>query len=857
MGTAKQQVIDRYTDWRWRLNHLYQIKDETGHQVTFKMNWAQEALFDGMHYANVILKARQLGFTTFIQLFMLDQCLFNKNIRAGTVAHTLDSAKEIFREKIKFAYDNLAPELREAIPAKQDAADTLTFANGSSLIVGTSLRSGTYQYLHISELGYISAHYPEKAEEIRTGALNTVHPGQIVFIESTAKGKLGLFHEICEDAQELQRQGAELGLLDYKFHFFPWWRHPGYRLDESPPEGLKTRAYFRALERHGIALTDAQKAWYAKKARTQGRSIKSEFPSTPEEAFEGAEGIFFDCFDRDLHVVRPFRIPAHWTRFRSEDWGTARPFSIGWWAVASETVRTPCDRIIPRGALIKYREWYGVQTDEAGRVLANTGIKSTPQRVGKGIVEREAEGEILAYHVADPAMWQDQGGPSQAEQQHDAIKEWSKRLAKPHSDVIWRKGNNQRTRRGKAKGGWDQMRERMLGEDLGEGVERPMIFWFGSCIHSIRTIPSLLHDEHQPEDVDTNGEDHAADECFAPGTLVDTAEGPRRIETLTNGLVHSISGLETYTARLTHRNARVIKLTFGDMRSIICTPDHRFLTADGWIAARDMKGRICQRSSAPQSRNSAEFDITAAAHTFSAKVCGFTGWFGKMLTGRLPRAGTSITRTMTAPTTPWRIWNYRKLARILATTARSMADASMGWLPRVLPLPNGMALSMVGPGTQSTTGDTAQQVLTPGKHRSVSAAEKNMLLCTASNSADQRVSKHGIEHKESSRRHFSVPFAEILSKVTSIVQTRLVAVLAAASYQVISVEGAGKSDVYCLSVPTTEAFSVNGMVVHNCRYACMSRPYETPKPPDKKPMTDLSNVTMNQLWQETERRFDA
>ena len=57
------------------------------------------------------------------------------------------------------------------------------------------------------------------------------------------------------------------------------------------------------------------------------------------------------------------------------------------------------------------------------------------------------------------------------------------------------------------------MRERMLGEDLGDGVERPMIFWFGSCVHSIRTIPGLMHDDKKPEDVDTNGEDHAADEA--------------------------------------------------------------------------------------------------------------------------------------------------------------------------------------------------------------------------------------------------------------------------------------------------------------------------------------------------------
>jgi hypothetical protein len=139
------------------------------------------------------------------------------------------------------------------------------------------------------------------------------------------------------------------------------------------------------------------------------------------------------------------------------------------------------------------------------------GIKSTPKKVGQGIVEREAKGEKISYHVADPAMWADVGGPSQAEQQHDSIQEAAKKHQKL-SDVVWRKGNNQRVKRGKSKGGWDQLRDRFIGEDVGDGVERPMIYFFGTCIHTIRTIPGLMHDPANPEDLDSNGEDHAADE---------------------------------------------------------------------------------------------------------------------------------------------------------------------------------------------------------------------------------------------------------------------------------------------------------------------------------------------------------
>ena len=153
---------------------------------------AQESLMNDLHFCNVILKARQLGFTTFIQIFMLDQCIFNSNIRAGTIAHRLDDARLIFRDKVKYPYDNLPEALRNARPLLSDSAEELVLANNSSIRVGTSLRSGTLQYLHISEYGKLCAQFADKAREVRTGALNTLQSGQIVFIESTAEGHEGI-----------------------------------------------------------------------------------------------------------------------------------------------------------------------------------------------------------------------------------------------------------------------------------------------------------------------------------------------------------------------------------------------------------------------------------------------------------------------------------------------------------------------------------------------------------------------------------------------------------------------------------------------------------------------------------------
>src|SRR5215207_225947 len=173
-------LLSQFSDWRWRLNNLYWIVNKEGKRTQFKMNWAQENLFNGMHYMNVILKARQLGFTTFIQIFMLDACLFNADIRAGTIAHKLDDAKTIFRDKVKYPYDELPDAIKAARPVIKDSADELMFSNNSSIRVGTSLRSGTLQYLHVSEYGKLCAKYPDKAREVRTGALNTIQSGQLL-----------------------------------------------------------------------------------------------------------------------------------------------------------------------------------------------------------------------------------------------------------------------------------------------------------------------------------------------------------------------------------------------------------------------------------------------------------------------------------------------------------------------------------------------------------------------------------------------------------------------------------------------------------------------------------------------------
>ncbi|MGD2065726.1 MAG: terminase [Candidatus Bathyarchaeota archaeon] len=284
-----RQLKPTFRNRETRFANYYKIVDKYGQIKPFKLNWAQKELNDSLHNMNIILKARQLGMSSFISIIFLDACLFQPNISAGIIAHTKEDAQQIFK-KIRFAYDNLPSFIRYAYPATSDSVRELAFPNGSSIRVGTSLRSQTFQYLHISEFGYICAHYRDKAQEIISGSLNTVAPGQHIFIESTAEGKEGYFYEMCQHA----RFNQDITNLDFKFHFFPWWRHPDYLTDKKTLITNEYETYFEELKAKNIHLKDEQKWWYIRKAVTQQDSMKREYPSTPDEAFEeSSEGFFF------------------------------------------------------------------------------------------------------------------------------------------------------------------------------------------------------------------------------------------------------------------------------------------------------------------------------------------------------------------------------------------------------------------------------------------------------------------------------------------------------------------------------------------------------------------------------------
>lgn len=221
------------------------------------------------------------------------------------------------------------------------------------------------------------------------------------------------------------------------------------------------------------------------------------------------DGAFFDCWDERKHVLSASRwlpvIPPHAMRFRAMDWGFAKPFCVGWYAVADGTWH------LPRGALVKYREWYGSD----GR--PNVGLRMNADLVARGILARERmfdgrtgnwRQESIDYGTCDPSMFVRDGGPSIQE-------------SMAQEGCNWFRADNKRV------AGWAEMRRRLAGND----GETPLLYFLDSCVDSIRTIPTLQHDETDAEDVDTEQEDHAGDEtryaCMSRPYVRDAAVDPQ------------------------------------------------------------------------------------------------------------------------------------------------------------------------------------------------------------------------------------------------------------------------------------------------------------------------------------------
>ncbi len=196
-----------------------------------------------------------------------------------------------------------------------------------------------------------------------------------------------------------------------------------------------------------------------------------------EGDFDLFAGQFFSEWRYEIHTCQPFEIPSDWKRFKSGDAGFVQP-SIGWYAIS------------PDGQVFRYRELY--KQNLTFSQLAEESVAITNPN------------EVIDYEVWDPAFWARKGENDQALSGAEIYAQRIKQLTKKEPRMI--RGENNRSV------GWGIVREYMkpyLGEN---DVVTSKFQIFTNNTEAIRVIPEQQHDDRNPEDLDTDGEDHIPDE---------------------------------------------------------------------------------------------------------------------------------------------------------------------------------------------------------------------------------------------------------------------------------------------------------------------------------------------------------
>jgi hypothetical protein len=272
-----------------RLINLFQIQTKEGKRKFFQHNPAQLHYEQHRAKKNIILKARQIGFTTYEQLRKLEKAMLKQDHITSTIAHTKDKTLDIFRIA-QFAWDNLPEEIKSRYKIQYDSAKELTFgATGSRYFVDTNTRSKTVHDLHVSEVARI-----KDLEALFSDSIESVPMDGEITLETTAQG-LNQFYDLWKASVE--------GKTDFKPHFYNWTWNPNYA-SQIPAQNDWKEHYRELARQYGLVvdieeqfnLTPEQFYWYYLKARALKTRVKEDYPTVPEEAFLSTSGSVFDLF---------------------------------------------------------------------------------------------------------------------------------------------------------------------------------------------------------------------------------------------------------------------------------------------------------------------------------------------------------------------------------------------------------------------------------------------------------------------------------------------------------------------------------------------------------------------------------
>lgn len=543
-------------------------------------------------------------------------------------------------------------------------------------------------------------------------------------------------------------------------------------------------------------------------------------------------GAALEKLHRSTHMIRSFKPLDHWTKFMSIDWGTAKPYSIGWYCVPDEDVVLAAkngykEMLVPKNSIIRYRELYGWngKPDEgcreeswqvAQKILAMEAdaVDMFPDIEGKknmlDEIRKKKKIEKIDYRIGDSAMWAQHDGPSVAEN-----------MAK--NGVILEPSHKDRA------ANYLEFRSR-----ISPAKGNPGFFVTENCIHFWRTVPELQLDERKPESgPDTRQEDH----CVISDTVLLFKDGPARIgdKVHTTGEVWTPLGWRKYKkCRLTQKDAEIVNVYVGKKKFLTCTPNHKILTERGWREAKDCVGEI-PLLSIPKHRHSWEDNINllknieragGRGHIINAslkeKLFYYIEWFGRLIKEKSQKDSISIILMEMFQITRLKISNVlmgkfiteNMRENLVLNTLKSGKTQEINIIKKVKENFSRLIVNFV----------------------KKNSSQQNIAFSEIGNFVRTYVNLEAVEEKNlkshqgflKKKLYLFVHVANrlfkriggILSSVPKNVKTNII---------VTSVEPAGKSDVYCMEVEEAHCFVLeNGLIVHNCydevAYSLISRP---------------------------------
>lgn len=392
--------------------------------------------------------------------------LKHKGIRICIVRRTYP---ELIENHIKPLKEMLKCGTKDAIAKYNDSRKELKFINGSEILFRycnaekdlNNFQGIEFDIVFLDEATQLQQEWIMKIDACVRGANS--FPKRTYYTMNPGGASHGYIKRIFID------RAFENGEYAEDYSFIQSLVTDNKALMKENPE------YIKQLEKLPPKLREA---WLNGRWDVFEGAFFEEFRTTPEPQACHDAGITEEEAlqeHRWTHVIKPFDIPQSWKVYRSYDWGYGKPFSCGWWAVDYE------------GCAYRILELYGCNG------TPNEGVKWSNKEQFDKIAEIEREHPYLKGRriqgVADPSIWDGSKGISAAEE------------AEKHS--LWfDKGINDRI------AGWMQVHERLRFDENGKA----MMYIFDTCKDSIRTIPLMMYDEHKPEDLDSDLEDHAVDE---------------------------------------------------------------------------------------------------------------------------------------------------------------------------------------------------------------------------------------------------------------------------------------------------------------------------------------------------------